>query len=136
MDIPYDPRPFRDLLGWVGALRAVVGLRMANHRPARDELYVDGVAVAAEARGQGIGTLLMDEAAAIARETGKRWLRLDVISTNPRAQALYERLGYRVTKVTPTRWMARWMGFDAIISMERAVEAGAGPTAAQEGKAS
>lgn len=133
VDVPLDPRPFRDLLGWGGAMRAVAGLWMADHRPTREELYVDGVAVVAEARGQGIGTRMMDEAAAIARENGKRWLRLDVISSNPRAQALYERLGYRVTNVTRTRWMARWMGYDAIISMERAVEAGPKPAAAEAG---
>ncbi len=126
LDIPWDPRPFRDLLGLRGAIRAGLNLRFADHRPAADELYVDGVAVAASERGQGIGTRLLDEAATIARESGFRWLRLDVIDTNPRAQALYERLGYRVTKVEKVYWMQRWTGYGAIISMERAVD-GAGP---------
>ena len=118
----WDPRPYRDLLGWLGATWAVWGLRLADHKPKEDEIYVDGIAVSPAARGLGIGTRLLSEVTAIARSRGKRYVRLDVIDTNPRAQALYERLGYRVTKVTPTRWMARWMGFDALISMERAVE--------------
>ena len=122
LDIPWDPRPFRDLLGFVGALRASLGLRFAEHRPASDELYVDGVAVSPVVRGQGIGSRLLMEAEVIARECGLRWLRLDVIDTNPRAQALYERLGYRVTRVEKTQWMERWTGFGAIISMERAVD--------------
>jgi ribosomal protein S18 acetylase RimI-like enzyme len=121
LDIPWDPRPFSDLLGFVGALRASLGLRFAEHRPAADELYVDGVAVSPAVRGQGIGSRLLVETEAIARERGLRWLRLDVIDTNPRAQALYERLGYRVTRVEKTNWMERWTGFGAIISMERAV---------------
>ena len=93
--------------------------------------YIDGVAVLPEARGHGIGTRLLDEALAIARESGKRWVRLHVVDTNPRAQALYERLGYRVTKVEPTRWMSGVLGFGAMIAMERQVEGGAGtgPTA-------
>ncbi len=123
MDIPWDPRPFRDLLGLRGALRAVIGLRLAEHRPAGDELYVDGVAVALPARGQGIGSRLLGEALTIAHENRMRWLRLDVIDTNPRAQALYQRLGYRVTKVEKTLWMERWVGFGAIVSMELSVDA-------------
>jgi ribosomal protein S18 acetylase RimI-like enzyme len=123
IDVPWDPRPFRDLLGLRGAMRATLGLRLAQHRPASDELYVDGVAVAAAARGQGIGSKLLAEAMSIAQEGGWRWLRLDVIDTNPRAQALYERLGYRVTKVERMGPLRRWTGFGAIISMERPVDA-------------
>ncbi len=127
LDIPWDPRPFRDLLGFVGALRASLGLRFAEHRPAEDELYVDGVAVSPVVRGQGIGSRLLREAEVIAGECGLRWLRLDVIDTNPRAQALYERLGYRVTRVEKTYGMERWTGFGAIISMERAVDQDTSP---------
>jgi ribosomal protein S18 acetylase RimI-like enzyme len=128
MDIPWDPRHFTDLLGWRGAVRAVLGLRLAEHRPARDELYIDGVAVAAQARGQGVGTKLLDEVMAIARESGKRHIRLHVVDTNPRAQALYQRLGFRVTKVEPTGYME--LGSGATVAMELPVasagEAGAG----------
>jgi ribosomal protein S18 acetylase RimI-like enzyme len=123
MQVPWDPRPFRDLLGLRGAVRAALGLRLAQHRPTLDELYVDGIAVAPAARGQGIGSTLLAEAMSIAREGGWRWLRLDVIDTNPRAQALYERLGYRVTKVERMGPLRRWTGFGAIISMERPVDA-------------
>jgi ribosomal protein S18 acetylase RimI-like enzyme len=126
IDVPWDPRPFSELLGWRGAIRAALGLRLAQHRPASDELYVDGVAVASMARGQGIGSTLLAEAGLIAAESGLRWLRLDVIDTNPRAQALYERLGYRVAKVERMGPLSRWTGFGAIISMERPVEGGAG----------
>ena len=119
LDVPWDPRPFLDLMGLRGAIRAAVGLRLAQHRPAPDELYIDGVAVAATDRGRGIGSQLLEEAAVIAHEHGLRWLRLDVVDTNPRAQALYERLGYRVTKVERMGPLERWTGFGAIISMER-----------------
>ncbi|MEA2025089.1 MAG: GNAT family N-acetyltransferase [Chloroflexota bacterium] len=136
MDIPWDPRPFRDLLGLRGSVMAVLSLRLTEHKPAIDELYIDGVAVAPEARGLGIGTKLLDEALVIARESNMRWLRLDVIDTNPRAQALYERLGYKVTKVQSFRYMERIIGFGGMVSMELAVgdaEAGERPAAGSGG---
>jgi ribosomal protein S18 acetylase RimI-like enzyme len=108
----------RALLGTIGAIRAVVGLSMGQHRPEKGELYVDGVAVSPAVRGGGIGTRLLDEVAMIAREDGFRWVRLDVVDTNPRAQQLYERLGYQVTRVQTFRYMRRFIGFGGMISME------------------
>lgn len=114
----WDPRPYRDLLGWIGAAWALWGLRMADHRPKDDEIYVDGIAVSPAARGLGIGTRLLDETASIARAQGKAFVRLDVVDTNPRAQALYERVGYRVTNVQSFRYAERWAGFSGMVSME------------------
>ena len=91
------------------------------HSPAADEIYIDGLAVSAAERGRGIGTQLLSEADVIARELALPWIRLDVLDTNPRAQALYERLGFKVTKVQSFRYKQRWTGFGALISMERRV---------------
>ncbi len=121
MGSSWDVRPYRDVLGWVGAMWAVWGTRMADHRPKADEIYVDGIAVAPAFRGLGNGTRLLDATTEIARANGKRFVRLDVIDRNPRAQALYERLGYRVTKVQSFRYKERWVGFGAMISMEQPV---------------
>ena len=118
MGASWDFRPYRDLLGWFGAMWAVWGNRLADHRPEADEVYVDGIAVSADARGLGIGTRLLDETTAIARANGKAFVRLDVIDTNPRAQALYERVGYKVIKVQSFRFKERWVGFGGMISME------------------
>lgn len=114
----WDFRPYRRLLGWLGAMWAVWGNRLSDHRPGADEVYVDGIAVSAHARGLGIGTRLLDETTAVARANGKAFVRLDVIDTNPRAQALYERVGYKVTKVQSFRFKERWVGFGGMISME------------------
>ena len=121
MGASWDFRPYRDLLGVAGAAWAVWGTRLAAHRPKADELYVDGIAVSSAARGLGIGTRLLNETTAVARVNGKRFVRLDVIDRNPRAQALYERLGYKVTKVQSFRYKERWVGFGALISMEQLV---------------
>lgn len=46
-------------------------------------------------RGGGLGSALMTHAAAWAKHQGYEFLRLGVLDSNPRAKALYERLGYR-----------------------------------------
>ena len=111
----------RTQLGFVGAVRAVIGLSMGQHRPEHGELYVDGVAVVPTAQGRGIGSRLLAEVALIAAEDGFRWVRLDVVDTNPRAQALYGRLGYEITNVQTFGYLRRFVGFGGMTSMELAV---------------
>ena len=55
---------------------------------------IDGLAVAPEWRGRGVGALLLNALAEVARGMGYSALRLDVADENPRAKALYERLGF------------------------------------------
>ena len=135
VDVSWDPRPYVDLLGWLGAMWAVWGLRLGGYKPKDDEIHLDGIAVAPGARGQGIGTRLLAEVADIARRNGKRFVRLDVVDTNPRAQALYERVGYRVTRVQSYRWSQRWTGYGAMISMQQTVspDVETGPAGVGEG---
>jgi ribosomal-protein-alanine N-acetyltransferase len=54
--------------------------------------YIASIAVVAEARGEGVGTALLDEAER--RYPKTRYIFLCVSSFNPRARALYERHGY------------------------------------------
>ena len=46
-------------------------------------------------RGLGVGTLLVNVAEQRIQKRGLRWATLGVEDNNPRARALYERLGYR-----------------------------------------
>lgn len=69
-------------------------------------LLMDGIFVSEAARGQGIGTLLLGAIKQEAKARGLSQVRLDVIDTNPRARALYEREGFtagRTTKIGPLR---------------------------------
>ena len=50
--------------------------------------------VSAQARGRGVGRLLLDQARDFARETGARGILLETDVTNSGAQRLYESLGY------------------------------------------
>lgn len=62
-------------------------------------LEIQGIAVAPERRGQGVGRALLEAAAAHAREAGARKLALRVLSSNPGARALYLSSGFEVEGV-------------------------------------
>ena len=79
--------------GLSGLFRAI-GLAVLDRPEVRDTLLMDGIAVTAAARGRGIGTRLLAAVCDHARNRGKTGVRLDVVDTNPRAGALYERLGF------------------------------------------
>lgn len=88
----------------------------------RDETRVQGIAVDAASRGQGIGALLLAHLEDHARALGRRAVILEVVDTNPDAQRLYERLGYRVTKVEHYgRWSAS-AGFSGAAYMRKELD--------------
>ncbi|KQX48021.1 acetyltransferase [Streptomyces sp. Root66D1] len=64
----------------------------------------NGLDVAEELRGRGIGTALVRAAEALARERGRAALGLGVGHDNPRAAALYARLGYEPVVTYTDRW--------------------------------
>lgn len=111
-----------------GDLRAVYGLgglwraallRMLVHDVDNERFLLDGLCVAAEAQGQGVGTALLDAVAVEARARGYAAVRLDVVNTNPRARALYEREGYRVLTETRLGLLRHVFGFDSSTTMVR-----------------
>ena len=59
-----------------------------------DILLMDGIAVSPDARGLGVGTALLSALKEKTEALGLSSLRLDVIDSNPRARALYEREGF------------------------------------------
>lgn len=59
-----------------------------------DEFYLDSLAVHPDFRGQGLGTLLLEEFGRLAAQAGWRKLSLLVEEHNGGARKLYERLGY------------------------------------------
>ncbi|MCY4031658.1 MAG: GNAT family N-acetyltransferase [Hyphomicrobiales bacterium] len=82
------------IFGWSGCVR-LLAMAMLDRSKSSDTLLMDGLAVVNEARGKGIGTLLLAAVEDHARRLGKQGVRLDVIDTNPLARRLYERRGYR-----------------------------------------
>jgi len=60
-----------------------------------DELYVHKLAVARDQAGRGIGAQILRWAQGLARERGKRRLRLDTWDGNRKMRDYYERVGFR-----------------------------------------
>lgn len=72
----------------------LVGSALVFYRRGTDVARLYSIAVAAAARGLGLGARLLDAAEAAARRRGCRRMRLEVRVDNAAALALYERRGY------------------------------------------
>lgn len=107
--------------GHLRGLHRLVLLALFERHPAPGQLVMDGIAVDSDIRGRGVGSLLIEEIAAVAAERDCREVRLDVIDTNPRARALYERRGFRAVRTERTPYLRRLLGFGAVTTMRRAV---------------
>ncbi|MBX3179157.1 MAG: GNAT family N-acetyltransferase [Candidatus Hydrogenedentes bacterium] len=68
-----------------------------------DEYYIGNVAIAPDLRGRGLGRMLFEHLHEEARARGASECVLDVSAENPRAEALYARLGYQVVRDIPSR---------------------------------
>lgn len=111
----------RKVYGWVGAFIRV-GLMGALERDVENERFVmDGLFVAREARGQGVGTALLDAVSAEAKRRGYRQVRLDVVDTNPRARALYLQEGFKELDTHKLGLLRHIFGFNAATTMVRDV---------------
>jgi len=82
-------------------------------------LLMDGICVRAEARGSGVGSALLEGIEGVACAHACTRLRLDVIDTNPRARALYERKGFREAGEESTGPFRHLFGFDTATRMEK-----------------
>ncbi|MFD8700762.1 GNAT family N-acetyltransferase [Kitasatospora purpeofusca] len=107
--------------GHLRGLHRLLLLTLFERRPGAGQLLMDGIAVSPGLRGRGVGSLLIEEVAAFAAEQGYREIRLDVIDTNPRARALYERRGFTAVRTEETPYLRRLLGFGAVTAMRRPV---------------
>ena len=93
----------RQILGCYGAIAGagVIGRALRVEAivppPSRTRFVVAHLGVRPETRGQGIGQALIEHLLDRGRRRGVEIAALDVAVTNPRGQALYERLGFIVT---------------------------------------
>jgi ribosomal protein S18 acetylase RimI-like enzyme len=102
------------ILRFYGPLRCwgviVRGLRVEHviRQPTRAELYVAHLGVREELRGQGVGERLIGELLQGADRSRHRVAALDVAVANPRAEALYARLGFKVEALRPANLRNRY----------------------------
>lgn len=109
-----DMRAIYGLFGmiWRGAL-----LRLLSREVDNDRFLLDGICVDSNARGQGLGAALMAAIEDEARTRGYGYVRLDVIDSNWRARALYERLGFLAVKTERLGPLRHIFGFDTAVTM-------------------
>lgn len=96
------------LLGWGS-------LNQFNPRPAYDHVVDFSVYVAREARGQGVGGMLLSELESLARTHGFHKMVLAAFPFNGAGMKLYERQGFRTVGIYQEQGMldGRWV--DTII---------------------
>ena len=112
-------RDLRRVYGWVGASIRTALLAALERDTENERFLMDGLFVAKEARGQGVGTALLDAIAAEAKRRGYRQIRLDVVDTNARAKSLYLQEGFRELKTDKIGLLRYAYGFNAATSMVR-----------------
>lgn len=91
----------RQILGYFGLASAGVirrGLQLEKIicPPPRRTLYLAHLGVTPTLRGEGLGSQLIDHFLQMGRDANLPMAALDVSVANPKAQALYERFGFKV----------------------------------------
>lgn len=107
--------------GTFGGLWRGLLLEVLERRIEPDCLLMDGIFVAESARGRGIGGTLLKAIGEEARQRSLTRVRLDVIDTNPRAKALYERSGFKAVGEEKTGVLELLFGFSSATRMEKQV---------------
>ncbi|WP_046469824.1 GNAT family N-acetyltransferase [Allosalinactinospora lopnorensis] len=102
---------------FLGSLLSAAALGRQFVPPGRDAVYLANLCVDAGHRSRGYGAALMEHVIRAAGDRGLRQTELDVSRTNPRAQKLYERMGFTIAAECPdtggipgTRRMRRPIG--------------------------
>jgi len=115
---------FKDLQAIFGTLSATwraALLHLLERDIENERFLMDGIFVRAAARGHGVGTALLHTIITTAKTRGYKEVRLDVIDTNPRARALYEREGFVALKTEHLGLLSHVFGFHAATTMVRSV---------------
>ena len=107
--------------GWVGASIRILLLAALEKDTDNERFVMDGIFVATEARGQGVGTALLHAMAQEAKRRGYRQVRLDVVDSNPRAKALYLHEGFTEVSTRSIGIMRIIFGFSSATTMVRDV---------------
>jgi ribosomal protein S18 acetylase RimI-like enzyme len=107
----------RAVYGACGATWRAAILWLLQREVDNRHFLLDGICVDRAARNTGIGTALLAAICAEARRRGYPGVRLDVIDTNWRARALYERNGFVTTGTQSLGMLRHIFGFSAATTM-------------------
>lgn len=104
--------------GWMGTVWRAPLLALVERDIQDGVLLMDGICVKANARGLGVGTALLHAIKDQAVARGLVQVRLDVINSNPRARALYERIGFVEQGTEQLGPLRHLFGFDGATKMK------------------
>lgn len=107
------------IYGPLGAVWRLLLLALVERDADNARFLIDGIFVASEARGQGAGSALIEALGREALMRGHTDLRLDVMETNGRARALYERRGFTLSHRHRPGLGGRVLGYGATLAMVR-----------------
>ncbi len=103
--------------GAAGAAWRASALWLLSREVDNRRFLIDGICVERGARGQGVGTALLAALADAARQRGFAELRLEVVNTNIRARALYERAGFHAIGTETLGPLRHLFGFESAVTM-------------------
>lgn len=112
--------------GWFGAIWRAAFLSVLDRKVQDRVFQMDGIFVEASARSLGVGTRLLNAVAQEAARRGMHEVQLDVIDTNPRARALYEKVGFRAIGKEETGPFRHVFGFSSATRMSLDVNRNSG----------
>lgn len=117
-----DFADLRAIYGTFGAAWRGLLLSLLERDLQGGSLLMDGIFTAQTARGKGVGTALLRAIKQDAIARGCSEVRLDVIDTNPRARALYEREGFVAGKVQRLGPLKYLFGFSSATEMHATLQ--------------
>ncbi len=113
-----------NVYGIFSGIPKALALSQLEHKTDKNDIYIEAVAVSESARGQGVGTKLFEALFAYAAEHKFSSITLQVIDTNPKAEALYKRLGFEIIKrsqIWPFNILFGWK-FREVVLMKKKLE--------------
>lgn len=112
-----DLKELQAIYGPVGGTWRGLALSLLERPIEAGILLMDGIFVSEAARGQGVGSALLEAIKAKAQALDCQSVRLDVIDTNPRARALYERRGFKAGRTSGIGPLRHVFGFRRATTM-------------------
>jgi ribosomal protein S18 acetylase RimI-like enzyme len=109
----------RAVYGPIGGRWRTRVLQLLGNDGDTERFLLDGLCVSDSVRGQGVGTALLEAIVEEGRRRGYGAVRLDVVDTNERARALYERRGFVVDRTEAIGPLRLIFGFNAAHTMIR-----------------
>ncbi|MEU4623195.1 GNAT family N-acetyltransferase [Actinoplanes sp. NPDC023801] len=114
-------RALRERFGTRTAIWASLVLAPLSRTERGGVLLLDGICVSPGLRGKGIGTALLTAAETHAAARGDAEVQLTVVDTNPRAEALYRRRGFRVVDEGSLGALGNLYGFQRYRTMRKRI---------------